>query len=168
MFQVFEPGGPAGSVDVGGGWFRMPDLNVPRVHPALVSVVDDLDDPGSSAIYVIGGRNSKKVELKSVERFNRHSNAWELQGDWWYLSFNVQIVFILPNTKVVNFYTFQSKDWSTSDGRVQQFLTKTAQSLWSVGKENSGQSNFLQRRRSYTAFRCFSSGRTVYQSSNQT
>ena len=61
LLQVFEPGGPAGSVDAG-GWFRMPDLNVPRVHPAVVSV--------DGGLYAIGGRNSKKVELKSVEKFD--------------------------------------------------------------------------------------------------
>ena len=48
---------------------RFPDLNCPRARPAVVSI--------GGQLYVIGGRNSRKAELHSVERFDPINNRWD-------------------------------------------------------------------------------------------
>ena len=45
----------------------------PRIHPAVCACLGRL--------YVFGGRNSKKVELKSVEVFDPETNSWSLMDE---------------------------------------------------------------------------------------
>lgn len=55
-------------------WERLPDLTVPRIRPAAVVL------PASEGgfIFVFGGRNSRKIELKSVEFYDPVTNTWTL------------------------------------------------------------------------------------------
>ena len=53
-----------------GVWSRVSDMLVPRVQPTVVSHQD--------CLYVMGGRNSNKVELMSVERYDPATDTWTL------------------------------------------------------------------------------------------
>ena len=55
-------------------WLRLPDMQCPRIHP---SVTCHTDHTGTK-LYVFGGRNSKKVELKSAEVYDPLTNEWTL------------------------------------------------------------------------------------------
>ena len=52
-------------------WFTLPDLNCPRIDPGIC-------EAQNGKIFVFGGRNSKKVELKSVECFDPETATWTL------------------------------------------------------------------------------------------
>ena len=72
-------------------WIRFPDLNCPRARPAVVSVCGQL--------YVIGGRNSKKAELFSVERFDPINNRWDiLQTGWVHINILSSVMFIYESS----------------------------------------------------------------------
>ena len=51
----------------------LPDLSVPRDELSLVALEGD--------IYAIGGGSSEGETLRSVEKFNVESNAWEGYSD---------------------------------------------------------------------------------------
>ena len=53
-------------------WHRLPDMECPRIHPAVTC------HSHTGKIYVFGGRNSKKVELKSAEVYDPQTNKWTL------------------------------------------------------------------------------------------
>jgi hypothetical protein len=54
-------------------WIRLPDMHCPRAQPAVAGL--------NGLLYAIGGRNSKKVELKSVECYDPLNNTWTLLDD---------------------------------------------------------------------------------------
>merc|ERR1712117_807878 len=51
-------------------WTRLSDMLVPRVQPTVVGY--------NGHIYVMGGRNSNKVELMSVEKYNPTTSTWTM------------------------------------------------------------------------------------------
>lgn len=52
-------------------WMRLPDMHCPRAQPAVAGL--------GGRLYVMGGRNSKKVELKSVEVYDPETETWTLE-----------------------------------------------------------------------------------------
>ena len=54
-------------------WVSLPPMQCPRAQPAVVG--------HGGLLYVMGGRNSKKVELKSVECYDPVTNCWTLMDD---------------------------------------------------------------------------------------
>lgn len=54
-------------------WIQLPEMHCPRAQPAVVG--------HQGLLYVMGGRNSKKVELKSVECYDPVTNSWILLED---------------------------------------------------------------------------------------
>lgn len=51
-------------------WVQLPEMHCPRAQPAVLG--------HGGLVYVMGGRNSKKVELKSVECYDPLTNLWTL------------------------------------------------------------------------------------------
>ena len=49
---------------------ELPEMHCPRAQPAVVG--------HQGVLYVMGGRNSNKVELKSVECYDPARNSWTL------------------------------------------------------------------------------------------
>ena len=54
-------------------WSSLPELHCPRAQPTVAGL--------GGFLFVMGGRNSKKVELKSVEYFDPLTNVWTLLED---------------------------------------------------------------------------------------
>ena len=54
-------------------WISLPEMHCPRAQPAVAGL--------SGLLFVMGGKNSKKVELKSCEVFDPLTNSWTLLED---------------------------------------------------------------------------------------
>ena len=54
-------------------WISLPEMHCPRSKPAVAGL--------AGLLFVMGGKNSKKVELKSCEVFDPLTNSWTLLED---------------------------------------------------------------------------------------
>ena len=54
-------------------WISLPEMHCPRAQPAVAGL--------GGLLFVMGGKNSKKVELKSCEVFDPLTNSWTLLED---------------------------------------------------------------------------------------